>query len=748
MTPYPPGPATVPPGLTTPGWRYRWQVVVVLVSLFTFLFLYLGMIGGAAYLFAYAFTYPVGERDAGPLAWKVMGLLGSGFLLFCLLRGLFRRSKANLDLLVEVREADQPTLFAFLRRLCDELKAPFPHRVFLSPEVTAAVFADTSLVSLFRPARRDLLVGLGLVHGLNLTEFKAVLAHEFGHFSQRSTRLTRYVYTASPVMADLVYRRDWLDVQLARGGRWLLQVVAVDVRLLLLVGFLTFPVLVPLVALWVFRVVLEGLYKAITFQNLSLLRQMEFNADLVAASVTGSDAPVHALARLLFATEALAFAREELAGAADHGVYTRDLFYHQGRAAEHLRRLYHDPRRGDPPPLPEDPTVPGQVFRPEDRAVLAMWSTHPPNHEREQNLKRRYFRGPVDERSPWVLFQDVEAVRARVSERFCRVALEAPADAVPSDPEAVQAVLDGERAEATYDPRYRGTYDDRYLEPLDLEVLTRLAAQEPWGADRLARAHAGLFDDALGAWLAGHRRRLQEFHTLGTLSTWEGFEFRGRAYPAGDARRMRSEVRRELDQDQRRWADLDRNVFSIHYRMGLALDAATAQELVERYRFHLAVQELLTRVAGQHDWVGSVLNFLAGATEMTEDQYREIVRGSLHAHQTLCQALATAHGLALPSLKHVPAGLRLGEFLTRKGSAADFHLDEKALRPKRLGASLVRFVQQLGTLRDRLRRVHFKSLGGILALQEQIHARWTGGASAAGAVGATTPATVPGSAAC
>ena len=34
----------------------------------------------------------------------------------------------------QVREADQPTLFALLRRLCEELKAPFPYRAHLSPE--------------------------------------------------------------------------------------------------------------------------------------------------------------------------------------------------------------------------------------------------------------------------------------------------------------------------------------------------------------------------------------------------------------------------------------------------------------------------------------------------------------------------------------------------------------------------------------------------------------------------------------
>jgi Zn-dependent protease with chaperone function len=724
MTPvalvYPPSPAGVPANLTSTSWRYRWQVLVVLTSLFVFLLLYLGMIGGAAYLFGFALLYPVAEEDPGTLAWKGLGLLGSGLLLFFLLRGLFRRSQADPDLLVQVREADQPLLFAFLRRLCAELNAPFPHHVFLSPEVNAAVFANTSILSLFLPARRNLLVGLGLVNALNLTEFKAVLAHEFGHFSQKSTRLTRYVYTANPVMADLVYRRDVLDRLVARAGEVLLQTAAVDVRLFLLLAVLALPLVLPLGSLWFFRLLLESLYKGINFESRALLRQMEFNADLVAASVTGSDAPVHVLVRLLFATETLDFTRDELAGAADHGVYTRDLFYHQSRAADYLRQCLKDPRRGEPPPLPEDPSVPTRVFRPEDTHVLAMWATHPPNHEREQNLKCRYIRSTFDTRPAWVLFQDPDSVRVRVTERFYRALSDAPGEVPVSDPETVQAVIEEERTEATYAPCYRGAYDDRYIEPGDVDAMATYAEQEPWDADRLSRVQAALFDDELVRWIEEHRRRRQEYEALAAVPMRVDFEFRGRRYPPGDARRVRSEVRRELDADDRHWAELDRNVFLVHYHRARAPDRALSRELVERYRFHLAVQTILKPLSGQQDWVEYVLQFLAGANQVTEDQYGEIVNGALRAHEVLRQCLAAANGLTLPELKHVTAGRSLGEFLLSRRTVADFHLDEQALRPKQLVRSLYRFAQQLGEIRDRLRRVHFKSLGGLLALQETI----------------------------
>ena len=57
---------------------------------------------------------------------------------------------------------------------------------------------------------------MGLVNVLTLSEFKAVLAHEFGHFSQNSMKLHRYVYTANRIIADMVIGRDWLDNLLDR----------------------------------------------------------------------------------------------------------------------------------------------------------------------------------------------------------------------------------------------------------------------------------------------------------------------------------------------------------------------------------------------------------------------------------------------------------------------------------------------------------------------------------------------------
>jgi len=122
-------------------------------------------------------------------AWWIIAGIISGVLCLFLVKGLFKFKRITQAPGVEVTAQEQPQLFAFIGRLCRETRAPMPHRVYLSPDVNAAVFYHESILRLFLPGRKNLLIGLGLVNQLNLSEFKAVLAHEFGHFSQSSMKL-------------------------------------------------------------------------------------------------------------------------------------------------------------------------------------------------------------------------------------------------------------------------------------------------------------------------------------------------------------------------------------------------------------------------------------------------------------------------------------------------------------------------------------------------------------------------------
>ena len=116
-----------------------------------------------------------GTFTRSPLFNIALGIVAFVLCLF-LIKGLFKSQRSEIGQRVEVTAKDQPMLFDFITRLCRDTRAPLPHRVYLTPEVNAGVFYHESILNLFWPVPKNLMIGLGLVNQLNLSEFKAVLA--------------------------------------------------------------------------------------------------------------------------------------------------------------------------------------------------------------------------------------------------------------------------------------------------------------------------------------------------------------------------------------------------------------------------------------------------------------------------------------------------------------------------------------------------------------------------------------------
>jgi Zn-dependent protease with chaperone function len=125
-----------------------------------------------------------------------------GFVLWALVRFLFESQTVDESHLREVSTQDEPRLHALIAATAEAAGAELPRRVFVSGEINAQVYHDSTFWGMFLPVRKNLVIGLGLVEALSTNELRAVLAHEFGHFSQRSMRLGTYrwrVPTHSPL---------------------------------------------------------------------------------------------------------------------------------------------------------------------------------------------------------------------------------------------------------------------------------------------------------------------------------------------------------------------------------------------------------------------------------------------------------------------------------------------------------------------------------------------------------------------
>jgi Zn-dependent protease with chaperone function len=701
--PYPPSPRDYPDELTRPTRESAATIVAVIAGLGLFLLVYAGLM--VACLAVIILTMTSLPRLPFPLLWILASIPAAGFA-FVLIKGLFVREAADKSMHVEIEEEDQPVFFAFIQRLTDEIGAPTPNKVFVSPEVNAAVMPELSLLNLFVPPKRNLLVGLGLVNALNLSEFKAVMAHEFGHFSQRTSRLHAYVYLANRTIVNLVMGEDWLD-RMIRSARRTARYS--DGAGALIAAAFAFTVGGTI---WLIRMTMFGIFKLINFTALALSRKEEFHADRIAVSVAGSNAIVHSLYRLKFANESLEEAARELEVAAQHKLYTRDLYYHHTTTAAHLRKIRKKPRLGLPPELkgPKDGRD-IQLFDEDDddSGIPEMWSTHPKDYDREENAKEIFVPAEIDERSPWILFTDKDSLRERSTYKFYRVVFRAKKDIELAPAEEVQGFIDDEHAEIHYDPKYHGAYDERPITPGKVLELNRLVGEEPWDAERIRRVHSRLYLD-LGRQaedLADVRKQVRKIYK------------KSYGRPRGRDRDRLDDLAHEFNKLSDWFASFDRRVYLVHAYMAKQLGGSWLQELASRYLFQLEIQQIHRDVAEVQDRVEDVVEGLNYYGDELPEGYFEYVQEILrHARKVMETCLYRAREMRTPAMANVKMGTRFDKLIFEGELVGELPFSFiKSIWVNKL-------VAQVGMMRRRVNRMDFKCFGAVLHMQDRMAAEW------------------------
>src|SRR5688572_16691866 len=268
---YPSTPVDVPETITQPSAAFKKEVVRVMTSVFLFFIVYILLIILAMALAAASVYGGFMLIISVPKIITVMvgiGLMGLGLMVFFfLVKFIFAVSKMDQSRSIEIKADEQPELFAFIRQVTKDTQTPFPKKIFLSPEVNACVFYNSSFWSMLFPVRKNLQIGLGLVNALNLSEFKAVMAHEFGHFSQRSMKLGSFVYNVNRVIYNMLYENTGYSNTLqgwAKISNWFALFANITVEIVKGIQ-------------WVLR----QMYATVNKNYMGLSRQMEFHADSV-----------------------------------------------------------------------------------------------------------------------------------------------------------------------------------------------------------------------------------------------------------------------------------------------------------------------------------------------------------------------------------------------------------------------------------------------------------------------------------
>ncbi|MCE4565172.1 M48 family metalloprotease [Maribellus sp. CM-23] len=221
-----------------------------------------------------------------------IGLASLGVLiLIFLLKFIFKSHKIDRSHLTEIKEHQEPELFKMLREIVQDVGTNFPKKVYLSSEVNASVFYDSSFWSMFLPVKKNLLIGLGLVNTVTKQELKAILSHEFGHFSQRTMKVGSYVYNVNQVIFNILFENDSYENLVQRWAN--------------VSGYFSIFVVIAGKINEGIQWILRKLYNVVNKNYLGLSREMEFHADEIAASVTGYEPLKKSLLRMALADNSL-----------------------------------------------------------------------------------------------------------------------------------------------------------------------------------------------------------------------------------------------------------------------------------------------------------------------------------------------------------------------------------------------------------------------------------------------------------
>ncbi|MEJ8840983.1 M48 family metalloprotease [Lacibacter sp. H375] len=454
---YPVNPVNVDESVTEPSASFKSEVKKVMGSISLFFIVYIIlMVAAVALAVGCVLLGWAVILNAGHLLVIIggAGIMSIGVMVVIfLVKFIFSVKKVDESGMVEVTEKEQPELFAFIRQLTIDTQTQFPKKIVLSPEVNASVFYNDSFWSMFFPVKKNLMIGLGLVNTITLSEFKAVMAHEFGHFSQRSMKLGSFVYNVNKAIYNMLYENNDFGKFLHTWGNlhWAIGIFV----------WITVQIIKGI------QSILQGMYSFINKNYMSLSREMEFHADAVAASVSGSYNLATALKKLEISDACYTSVLQK----ADAWLKNKEVFanvYSNHRVVMHQYAVDYDLPVQNGVPLVSDEFL--KRFQLSKLNIKNQWASHPANEDREARLNELKIDGVTDERSAWVLFAHPEKLQQQLSQ-VIYVSVPEEMKQKMIDENAFREKYINEIQSFRLPEEFNGYYDDKRINDVDLEAL-------------------------------------------------------------------------------------------------------------------------------------------------------------------------------------------------------------------------------------------------------------------------------------
>lgn len=450
---FPAAPAALPEGLTKLPLSYKIKAGLALLAILLFFVLYFGLIYFLFNLAIYAAIYEMEEVNKWTLILKLGAITSSTMLFFFAIKFVFKLKNPVPNNRIPVSKESQPSLFEFIDKVCKETGAAKPGTIYVDPDVNAYVNYRNIWLSLFFPVKKDLTIGLGLVGCLNISEFKAVMAHEFGHFAQRTMKIGSYINSANTIIHDMIFVRDKWDNTLEQWKQ-------ADFRL-------SFPAWILSPVIWIIRQILHLFYLFLNFMYSQLSKEMEFNADKVAVSSAGSDAIISGLWKLDFAVNHWNGSMNSAYLLSQKSLFTSNIYTHfnlsYNRESEEIKEKINA--------LPQHELGGKKYFSGSANSTVSMYASHPSNDARERSAKSPFVAATEVDVSAWQLFDKPEEVQEDITQLIYSQYLQKTPTDLLSEADFEEFIVN-ENRDIELLKEMHNNFEDRFLYlPTEEEIL-------------------------------------------------------------------------------------------------------------------------------------------------------------------------------------------------------------------------------------------------------------------------------------
>ena len=173
-----------------------------LIVLFPYLYILLAFSVLLVWDFALVGILIISNAERIPLALPIALLVVVLGSFWAILKGFFGSKKRNI-LGVSLKRDEQPKVWELCDKVAKEVGTKSVDEIFLSPQPGIGVHLSGGLFSLLiRRTKRTLTIGMGSISSLSTSQMEAILAHEFGHFSNKDTAWNSLTFTMAAALQN------------------------------------------------------------------------------------------------------------------------------------------------------------------------------------------------------------------------------------------------------------------------------------------------------------------------------------------------------------------------------------------------------------------------------------------------------------------------------------------------------------------------------------------------------------------